>query len=118
MLEDGGSLRADSKRTGKTVVARARTVRGRGHGKWHGVDEIGCGELRREQHERAREGRRPPDLGGDGLGSEGEGGRVERVGRDEGRGSNDGKMSAEYARGLIESRSVGEAEVMLVGFWI
>ena len=31
-------------------------------------------------------------------------------------GSNDGKTSAKYARGLWESRSVGEAEVMLVGF--
>jgi len=38
------------------------------------------------------------------------------VGRDEGGGSNDGKTSAEYARGLRESGSVGEPEVMLVGF--
>ena len=53
---------------------------------------------------------------GDGLGSEGGGGRAERVGRDEGGGSNDGKTSAKYARGLRESRSVGEAELMLVGF--
>jgi len=55
-------------------------------------------------------------MGGDGLGSEGGGGRAERVGRYQGRGSNDRKTSAEYARGLRESRSVGEAEVMLVGF--
>ena len=70
--------------------AHERTVRGRGGGERHGVDEIGCGELRRELHERAREGGRPPDMGGDGLGSEGGGGRAERVGRDEGGGSNDG----------------------------
>ena len=82
----------------------------------HGVDEIGFGELRSEQHERARDGGHPPDIGGAGLGSEGGGGRAERVGRDEGGGSNDVKMSAEYARGLRESRSVGEEEVMLVGF--
>jgi len=81
----------------------------------HGVDEIGCGELRRERHERAREGGRPPDMGRDGLRSEGGGGRAERVGRDEGGGSNDGKTSAEYPRGLRESRSVEEAEGMLVG---
>jgi len=55
-------------------------------------------------------------MGGDGLGSEGGGGRAKYVGRDEGGGSNDGKTSAKYARGLRESRSVGEAEVMLVGF--
>jgi len=48
------------------VGARERTVRGRGGGERHGVDEIGCGELRREPHERAREGGRPPDMGGDG----------------------------------------------------
>jgi len=30
-------------------------------------------------------------MGGDGLGSEGGGGRAERLGRDEGGGSNDGK---------------------------
>jgi len=59
---------------------------------------------------------RPPDIGGDGLGSEGGGGRAERVGRDEGRERNDRKMSAEYARGLSESSSVGQAELMLVGF--
>jgi len=98
------------------VGARKRTVRGRGGGERHGVDEIGCGELRREPHERARERGRPPDMGGDRLGSEGGGGRAERVRRDEGGGSNDGKTSAEYARGLRESRSVGEVEVMLVGF--
>ena len=100
----------------KTVGAHERTVRGRGGGERYGVDEIGCGELRREPHERAREGRPQPDMGGDGLGSEGGGGRAEHVGRDEGGGSNDGKTSAEYVRGLRESRSVGEAEVMLVGF--
>jgi len=55
-------------------------------------------------------------MGGDGLGSEGGGGRAERVGRDEGGGSNDGKTSAEYARRLRESKRVGEAEVILVGF--
>jgi len=79
---------------------------------------MGCGELMREPHERAREGGRPPDMGGDGLESEGGGGRAERVGRDEGGGSNDGKTSANYARGLRESRSLSEAEVMLVGFWM
>ena len=96
--------------------AHERTVRGPGGGERHGVDEIACGELRREPHERAREGGRPPDMGGDRLGSEGGGGRAEHVERDEGGGSNDGKTSAEYARGLRESRSVGDAEVMLVGF--
>ena len=96
--------------------ARERTVRGRGGGERHGVDEIGCGELRREPHERARAGGRPLDMGGDGLGSEGGGGRAEHGGRHEGGGSNDGKMSAEYARGLRESTGVGEAEVMLVWF--
>ena len=101
---------------GKMVGARERTVRGRGGGKRHGVDEKGCGELRREPHERARGEGCPPDMGEDGLGSEGGGRRAEHVGRDEGGGSNDGKKSAEYARGLGESRSVGEAEVMLVGF--
>jgi len=75
------------------VGAGERTVRGWGGGERHGVDAIGCGELRREPHERAREGARPPDMGGDGLGSEGGGGRAERVGRHEGGGSNDGKMS-------------------------
>jgi len=98
------------------VEARERTVRGRGGGERHGVDEIGCGELRREPHERAREGGHLPDMGGDGLESEGGEGRAELVGRDEGGGSNDGKTSSEYARGLRESRSVGEAAVMLVGF--
>ena len=101
---------------GNTVGARERTVRGRGGAERHGVDEIGCGELRREPHQRAREGGRPPDMEGDGLGSQGGEGSAERVGRDEGGGSNDGKMSAEYARGLRESRSVGEGELMLVGF--
>ena len=95
---------------------RERTVRGREGGERHGVDEIGCGELTREPHEIGREGGCPPDMGGDGLGSEGGGGRAEHVGRDEGGGSNDRKTSAEYPRGLRESRSVGEAEVMLVGF--
>jgi len=88
------------------LEARERTLRGRGAGGRHGVDERGCGELRREPDERAREGGRPPDMGGDGLGSESGGGRAERVERDEGGGTNDGKTSAEYARGLRESRSV------------
>jgi len=61
------------------VGARERTVRGRGGSERHGVDEIGCGELRREPHKRARKGGRPPDMGGDGLGSEGGGGRAERL---------------------------------------
>ena len=64
--------------------AREHTVGGRGGGARHGVEEIGCGERRREPHERAREGGGPPDMVGDGLGSEGGGGRAERVGRDEG----------------------------------
>jgi len=55
-------------------------------------------------------------MGGHGLGSEGRGGRAERVETDEGGGSNVRKTSAEYGRGQRESRSVGEAEVMLVGF--
>jgi len=105
-----------SEKPGRTVGAGERSARGRGGGERHGVDQIGCGELRREPHERAREGGCPPDMGEDGLGSKGGGGRAERVGRDEGRGRNDGKTSAEYARGLRESRSVGEVEVMLVGF--
>ena len=91
-------------------------VRGRGGGERHGVDEIGWGELRREPHERAREGGGPPDMGEEGLGSEGEGGRAEHIGRDEVGGSNHGKTSAEYVRGQREPRRVGEVEVMLVGF--
>ena len=55
-------------------------------------------------------------MGEEGLGSEGGGGRAEGIVRDEGGGSNNGKTSAEYARGLRESGSVAEAEVMLVGF--
>jgi len=98
------------------VEACERTVRGRGGGERYRVDETGCGGLRREPHEMAREGEGPPDMGEEGLGSEGGGGRAERIGRDEGGGSNDGKTSAEYARELRESGSVGEAEVMLVGF--
>jgi len=101
---------------GKTVGVGERTIRGQGGGERHGVDETGCGELRREPHERAREGEGPPDMREEGQGSEGGGGRAERIGRDEGGGSSDGKTSAEYARGLWESGSVGEAEVMLVGF--
>ena len=101
---------------GKTVGARERTFRGQGSGERHGVDTIGCGELRRGPHEWAREGGRPPDMGEEGLGSEGAAGRAEPIGRDEGGGSNDGKMATDYARGLRESGSVGEAEVMLVGF--
>ena len=105
----------DCKRPGKTVGARERTVRGRGDGEKHGVDKIGCGELRRERHERAREGGGTPKMEEVGLGSEGGEGMAERIGRDEGGGSYDGKTSAEYARELRESGSVGEAEVMLVG---
>jgi len=52
---------------GKTVGARKRTVRGRGGGKRHGVDEIGCGELRREPHQRAREWGGLPNMGEKGL---------------------------------------------------
>jgi len=75
----------------------------------------------RAEERAARKGKRgcrgrPPDMGGDGLKSEGGGGRADRVGRDQGGGSNDGETSTEYARGLRESRSVEEAEVMLVGF--
>jgi len=92
--EDGGSPRADGKRPWKTVGARERTVRGVGGGERHGVDEIGCGELRRERHERAREGGRPREMGGDGLGSEGGGGRAKPVGRDEGGGSTSAKKSS------------------------
>jgi len=98
------------------VGAHERTVRGRGGGERHGIDKIGCGEMMRELHERAREGEGPPDMGEEGLGSEGGGGRAERIGRDEGGGSNDRKTSAEYTRGLRQSGSVGEAEVRLVGF--
>jgi len=103
---------------GKTVGARERTARGWEGGETHGADEIECGELRREPHERAREGGGLRDMGEDRLGSEVRGERAERIGRDEGRGSNDGKMSAEYVRGLRESGSVGEADVMLVRFQI
>ena len=106
----------DCKRPGKTVGACERTVRGRGGGESHGVDETGCGELRREPHERGREGGGPPDMGEEGLGSEDGGGRAECIGRDQGGESNEGKTSAEYARRLRESRSVGEEEMMLVGF--
>jgi len=77
------------------VAPRKRTVRGRGGGERHGLDEIRCGELRRKPHERAGEGGYPPDMGEDGLGSEGGGGRAECVGRDEGGGSKEGKKSAE-----------------------
>jgi len=52
------------------------------------------------------------------LESEGGGGRAEHLLRGEGGGSNDGKRSAKYARGLRESGSMGEAGVMLVGFRI
>jgi len=38
------------------VGARELAVRRQGDGERHGVDEIGCGEVRREPHERAREG--------------------------------------------------------------
>ena len=78
--------------------ARERTVKGWGGCERHGVDKIGCGELRREPHERARRGGGPPEMAEEGLGSEGGGGMADRIGRDEGGGSNDGKMSTEYAR--------------------
>jgi len=52
----------------KTVGAREQTVRSRGGGERHGVDQIGCGELRREPHERARERGGPQDMGEVGLG--------------------------------------------------
>ena len=74
--------------------------------------------MRREPYKGARERRPLPDMGEDGWRREDGGGRAECLGRDECRGSNDGKMSAEYARGLRESGSLGEAEVMLVGFWM
>jgi len=74
--------------------------------------------VRRESYKGARERGRLPDMGEDGWGREEGGGRAECLERDECRGSNDGKMSAEYARGLRESRSLGQAEVMLVGFWM
>ena len=117
-MEDVGSRRAECKRPGKRVGASEWTVRGRERGETHEVDEIRCGELRRGPQERAREGGRPLDMGEDGLGSEGGGERAERVGRDAGGGSTDGKTSAEYARGLRESRSVEEVEVILVEFWM
>jgi len=98
------------------VGARGLTVRGRGGGKRHGVDERGCTGLRSELQERAREGGGPPDMGDEGLGPEGRGRRAERIGRDQGGGSNDAKTCAKYGRGLRESGSVEEAEVMLVGF--
>ena len=98
--------------------AHERTVRGRGGGERHGVNETGCGGLRREPHKRTREGGGPPDMGEEGLGSEGGGGRGERIGRDEGGRSNEGKTSTEYGRALRESGSVGEAEVGLVEFWM
>jgi len=60
------SLRGCEK-PGKMVGACERTVRGQGGGESHAVDEIRCGELRREPHERAREGGRPPDMGEEGL---------------------------------------------------
>jgi len=66
------------------VGARKRTVRGRGGGERYEVDEIRCGKVRREPQERAREGVGLPDMGEDGLGSEGGGGRAEHIGRDEG----------------------------------
>jgi len=50
------------------------------------------------------------------VGSEGGGGEAKGVGRDKGGGSNDGKTSVGYVRGLRESKSGEEMEVMLVGF--
>ena len=86
--------------------AHERTVSGWGGGERHGADEIGCGELRREPHERVRDRGGPPDMEEEGLGSERGGGMAESIARDEGRGSNDGKTSTEYGRGLRESGSV------------
>jgi len=79
---------------GKPVGAHERTVRGQGGSERHGVDEIGCGERRREPHERARERGGPRGMGEEGLGLESGGGRAERIGRDEVGGSDDGKPSA------------------------
>jgi len=79
----GMSLRGCEK-LGDTVGAREWTLRGQGGSVRHGVDEIGCGELSRGPHERAREEGRPADMGEEGLGSESGGGRAERIGRDEG----------------------------------
>ena len=70
------------------------TFRDSGGGKRLGVYEIGCGELRREPHERAREGGRPPDTEEDRAEEQGGGAGAERVGRDMSRGSNDVKTSA------------------------
>ena len=98
------------------MEARERTLRGWGGHERHAVDEIGYGELRREPHKRAREGGGLPDMAEEGLGSEGGGERAEPIGREVGGGSNDGKTSAEYVRALKKSASVGEADVMLVGF--
>jgi len=74
--------------------------------------------VRREPYKGARERGHLPDMGEDGWGREDGGGRAECLGRDECRRSNGRNMSAEYARGLRESGSLGEAEVMLVGFWM
>jgi len=47
----------------KTVGVHERTARGRGGSERHRVDKTRCGELRREPHERARDGGGPPDMG-------------------------------------------------------
>jgi len=58
----------------------------------------------------------PPDMGEDGMGSEGGGGGAEHIRREKSEASNDGKTSVKYARGLRESGTVGAGKVMLVGF--
>ena len=98
------------------MVAHKQTGRDQGGGERHGQDEIGCGELRREPHDRAREGRRLPDMGEDGVEQNSGGGGVEPVGRNQDERGNDGKTSAAYARRLRESGRGEGTEVMLVGF--
>jgi len=100
------------------VGAREQTIRGWRCRERHGVDEIQCGELRREPHNRAREKGCLLDKGEEGLGSESREGRAEPIRRDEGGGSNDRKTSAQYVSGLSEFWSVGAAEVILVEFRI
>lgn len=45
-----------------------RTVRGGVSSERHGADRIGCGELKRELPEKAREEGCPPDMGEDSMG--------------------------------------------------
>jgi len=77
------------------VGAHERTFRDSGGGKRLGVYEIGCGELRREPHERTREGGCRPDTGKDRAKQQSGGAGADRVGMDKYRGSNDVKTSAE-----------------------